>query len=416
LNIYPNISSQPCCTQLQLLSYLSNELGAQESAKVEHHFTNCALCSDAIDGLFSLSDEERKALMDNENPFVKEEIKPLQVGYKKNKIWKIASVLLLIMGVGFGMYQFNNRHDGHSIAKNENAVINNIETSKETSSETTIANIQNTEGAKIDATKDVVTNGATSTIKSASADCPPEMKKVIPTTIVAETEANKYKDFEKTLENKTVTVNENEEQKVEAKAIEKMVDKSTASNDDAFKKEEVAVKKEPSKNVLPAPVSSNLSNNNYLNNTANSGSATYTDGVATNTITSTKVMENVTIAKADKKKTASRAKADNDIVKQGTYDMDGKLSANETLNKPALDAIESRFNSKKYMDAIELAEAFLQTKAGAYNYKAMYYLAMSYSKINDTKKAREWMEKVARSNSEFAKSAKNMLADWNNGK
>jgi hypothetical protein len=97
-----NILSQQCCTALQLQQYVHGTLPAQELQHVEHHFTSCLLCSDAIDALMDWNKTETQQLFNNKNPFEKEEEVVLKIVHKKNNVLKIASAILLLFGIGLG--------------------------------------------------------------------------------------------------------------------------------------------------------------------------------------------------------------------------------------------------------------------------------------------------------------------------
>jgi hypothetical protein len=425
VNTKPNILTESCCTQMQLLSYLGNKLGAQESAKVEDHFTNCALCSDAIDGLFSLSADERKALMDNKNPFVKEEIKPLQVGYKKNRIWQIASVILLLIGVGLGINKWTENSEEHALAKNET-----VETTKnEIQSDGGVVTQNSTETVN-DADKKINEIKTIETItpaKQNANDCPPGTTPNAKTPAVSPAQmADKYKDFEaKADENdglKAEAVSEKVAIEESAKAIEKLPTEKPSEDamvNVAVEEKAIAIrKKESVKNVLPAPVISNMSNYNYTNNISNNASTTFT-GNATGSASAPanssptynwNTKEALTVVSGKKQKTAKRnekANVDDEVARKE----DKKISVSES-NELVLQSITNLYGNKKYNEAIAQAETFLQTKAGANNAKALYYMALSYASINNINTAIEKMKLVAKGKSEFAKLAVEKLKDW----
>ncbi|MCU0432898.1 MAG: tetratricopeptide repeat protein [Bacteroidia bacterium] len=58
---YPLLPQSPCLTEEQLLAYIDGKMSAAEQHEAELHITDCALCSDAIDG-WKLVKDRSKAL------------------------------------------------------------------------------------------------------------------------------------------------------------------------------------------------------------------------------------------------------------------------------------------------------------------------------------------------------------------
>ncbi|MCX8470764.1 MAG: hypothetical protein ORN55_03200, partial [Chitinophagaceae bacterium] len=107
MSTHLHISPNTCCTQRQLLGFLDGSLNAADVRDVELHFTDCQICSDALDGLCMLSADDRLELMNNKNPFTASSEQSLRVASKKNRIWQIAAAVFLLFGAGLAYQQWN---------------------------------------------------------------------------------------------------------------------------------------------------------------------------------------------------------------------------------------------------------------------------------------------------------------------
>jgi tetratricopeptide (TPR) repeat protein len=58
---YPLLPQSPCLTEEQLLAYIDGKMSAAEQHEAELHITDCAMCSDAVDG-WHLVKDRKKAL------------------------------------------------------------------------------------------------------------------------------------------------------------------------------------------------------------------------------------------------------------------------------------------------------------------------------------------------------------------
>ncbi|MGL4599349.1 MAG: anti-sigma factor family protein, partial [Bacteroidia bacterium] len=57
---YSKLPDEPCLTEAQLFAYLDEQLSPAEQHEAEHHLLDCAMCSDALEGLSML--QNRKAI------------------------------------------------------------------------------------------------------------------------------------------------------------------------------------------------------------------------------------------------------------------------------------------------------------------------------------------------------------------
>jgi hypothetical protein len=56
---YPLLPQSPCLTEEQLLAYIDGKMSAAEQHEAELHITDCALCSDAVDGWQLVKDRDK---------------------------------------------------------------------------------------------------------------------------------------------------------------------------------------------------------------------------------------------------------------------------------------------------------------------------------------------------------------------
>ncbi|MCA6362827.1 MAG: hypothetical protein IM638_07290 [Bacteroidetes bacterium] len=56
---YPLLPQSPCLTEEQLLAYIDGKMSAAEQHEAELHITDCAMCSDAVDGWHLVNDREK---------------------------------------------------------------------------------------------------------------------------------------------------------------------------------------------------------------------------------------------------------------------------------------------------------------------------------------------------------------------
>jgi hypothetical protein len=237
LNNINNIQS-PCLSQNQLLQYLDNNLDNASKRICEEHFTNCELCSDAIDALYYLSPQARKDLMNFDH---KQDAQALNVSYKRNKTWQIAASLLLLFGLGATtFYMLQPRHAQEiTLAKNESIVSDSIEL--------------NSNKPKLSASKTLAAE-----------------ETIIKKDIAPVEEKTKNTESEKNTDNSVIAKHEsplsNETPVIDAKKIEKMI--TTNSENDLA--------------VNPAPISNTAAT--VIDNQANKPSVAIGGGRAENTI------------------------------------------------------------------------------------------------------------------------------------
>lgn len=56
---YPLLPQSPCLTEEQLLAYIDGKMSAAEQYEAELHITDCAMCSDAVDGWLLVKNREK---------------------------------------------------------------------------------------------------------------------------------------------------------------------------------------------------------------------------------------------------------------------------------------------------------------------------------------------------------------------
>jgi hypothetical protein len=177
------------------------------------------------------------------------------------------------------------------------------------------------------------------------------------------------------------------------------------------------------KNIYPAPVVDN--NNNFNSNFAPTSNYTNTEQLSHGAY-QPKDTKGVTIGGARSKnatyvvdgiatKTVSK-KENKAPAMQGYTGMDGKLHSLQENTENELALIKSAFNNNNYDSVITSAEKFLQTKSGAYNTEAQYYLALSYDAKNNRAQAITIMMQLKNAKGKFGKLAKKQLLAWQEAK
>ncbi|MEP7263826.1 MAG: hypothetical protein ABI772_04985 [Bacteroidota bacterium] len=102
-----NIKISGCLTEEQLLLYIKNELSASEQREAELHLTDCELCSDALEGLKLIKNNDHttallKDLKHQVNKKLEGKVKSLPVS---SFWWQIAAILfVLFLGAGGYFY------------------------------------------------------------------------------------------------------------------------------------------------------------------------------------------------------------------------------------------------------------------------------------------------------------------------
>jgi hypothetical protein len=383
LNNSPNIlSHNACLSELQIINYLQQKCNANDCAIIEHHFTNCALCSDAIDGYSILSNDEiNKIIADLPKEFTPKKTveKPtFYIGWKR--VAAIASSLLVASVAGAWFY--NNVYHGHNtvaqnIAKNTISETKDLENIAITdSSSNTITNepqktiIQNTAPiAEIKTGKlnevSVVQNDVASAVASAP-QAPPTIQKIeVPTPAREEiVVANDEQLRNKNEEAKAAEV-DNTRYVTTEKATQAAVAQTKNLTEEVVAKKTAQVKKY--KEIYPSALANNYSNNNYNND---------------NNVSNGYVVPQQATAATSK---------------------DKYLSAN------TFDIALSNFNSKNYSTALPLFQKCIQENINAQ--EAEYKLALCYKYLNQESKATEIFLKISASKSKFKKAAAREIKD-----
>ncbi|RBL91612.1 anti-sigma factor family protein [Chitinophaga flava] len=104
-----------CPTQQQLLDYVQGKLSAEEQHEVEMHLTDCAFCSEALEGLATIKDKEKIPGWIREMKW--EVLKKLRKRYRSRRKTEsyislaviILSILFLLLAM-FWAYHFAIRH------------------------------------------------------------------------------------------------------------------------------------------------------------------------------------------------------------------------------------------------------------------------------------------------------------------
>jgi hypothetical protein len=407
LSTHLHISPNTCCTQRQLLGYLDGSLNPADARDVELHFTDCQICSDALDGLCMLSADDRLELMNNKNPFTASSEQSLRVASKKNRIWQIAAAVFLLFGAGLAYQQWKKHgpEDDKTLATVQQEPATPAEVQKEMPVPHAIEIDSVSKDANNPQDNDVK---FTPPISTNTVNCPPDP----PAPTVAA--INVQDDAKYLYENK-------------AEEDVAMKDKIVAANE--LKESEKVIISETKKpvasvkNIYPAPVVDN--NNNFNSNFAPTSNYTNTEQLSHGAY-QPKDTKGVTIGGARSKnatyvvdgiatKTVSK-KENKAPAMQGYTGMDGKLHSLQENTENELALIKSAFNNNNYDSVITSAEKFLQTKSGAYNTEAQYYLALSYDAKNNRAQAITIMMQLKNAKGKFGKLAKKQLLAWQEAK
>jgi hypothetical protein len=366
-----NILTQNCCTPMQLQKYLSNALPAIEAREVEEHFTACAMCSDAIDALSMLGVAEQNNLIQNENPFLKQNPSNLTISYKKSRILQIASAILLLVGIGFGaklLLQPSNEKTIATISKPSNITVDdNI-------AEKTIA----------DKEVNTIENKTADALPATAQSKQPESK---PTSNITTIDANSKADC---------ITDDAEKQRIAQYKLEKNKIVPPASAP------QPAVKV-----VEAAPIKDNY----FSNDEASKPSAD--KSIVAEEVAATKV---VVAAKAERKKTENYdVVVSNQSTEIGggraaktTYIVDGILKQPD--QKDITQQIISAYQQKKYANVIYKGNMYLASKNPAFVNTVTYYVGASYAATNDKENAIKMLQSID-SKSEFYKQAQQLLSD-----
>ncbi len=134
-NLNDILSHSACLSQGQLLQYLNNTLEQEEIRIVEEHVGDCMFCSDAFDGLSTLTQTEITALLSeiksNTETKIDEHLNAIQEederkliatqGGKGRKSWVAAAAILLLMfGGGAALFSYFNDHHQQEIQLAQN--------------------------------------------------------------------------------------------------------------------------------------------------------------------------------------------------------------------------------------------------------------------------------------------------------
>jgi hypothetical protein len=123
LNHLNTISNNECLSQKAIQKYCINKLQTDELRAVELHLTSCDMCSDAIEG-YMFSTEANALLNDSVlNPFLQSKPKSIFTHFLNNRVWLMASSLLLLVGMSYAIYKAQN---------NQSEIAGNLKTNTET--------------------------------------------------------------------------------------------------------------------------------------------------------------------------------------------------------------------------------------------------------------------------------------------
>jgi hypothetical protein len=124
LNEASNILATPCLQRVELINYLNGKLNADAMRTVEEHFSECDLCSHAIDVLYEMPQSEREALlMPANNPYThvaRTEHKLRFTKAHKQTMFAAVAGLAMLLGTVFIYLAFNRTTD-KQIARNAEA-------------------------------------------------------------------------------------------------------------------------------------------------------------------------------------------------------------------------------------------------------------------------------------------------------
>lgn len=105
-NIINIFSESPCLNQQQMMDYLGGRLSEEEKSAVEHHLSDCDLCSDALEGLTSIAHKEQiPVIVQQIHGQLRKELQSHHSRRKKLRSYAwlavVAIIILIILLVGF---------------------------------------------------------------------------------------------------------------------------------------------------------------------------------------------------------------------------------------------------------------------------------------------------------------------------
>jgi hypothetical protein len=393
-NILP---SDNCLTQDQIINYLNGTTTALENSAIEHHFTNCTLCSDAIDGLAALSHQERTAILKNiPNQFVPKTGTTMHIGWQR--IAAIASGLL-IASIAGAWYYNSIYNQPNVVAKVETTIPSTIETPSVNKPENIIVadntqpidsnvSIKNTRPTNTVTTGEVQQIGSsTLTGKVAEAPVTKQYKtdgvpisslsaptdEVVKANVAPRNDDVKYEAKEAT--EPPVIAKETEKLRNEDASYDKTVTATapagTIQNYNVEKnitKASKSIVQKKQKDIYPAAVQNNLNNGNYNYNDNNNQ------------------LENIQQAKAK------------------TY----TPVTTENKTNTAFEIANTAFKNKNYKAAIVYYKSCVANNLN--KDEAEYQLALSYKLNGDTQLADALFSKIANANTRFQKAASEALS------
>jgi hypothetical protein len=296
-NILP---TDNCLSQAQIINYLNGTTTALENVSIEHHFTNCDICSQAIDGFASLSNADRNEVLHALPKKFIPKAGTKNIGISWQRIAAIASGLL-IASVAGAWYYNNIYNNNNVVAQADTTMPSAIETPSINKTEA-ITITDNT--VPIDSNLTIKNTRPTTTVTAGNAQqvargtiakeivtTPQPIQKSVDGTPVrgyvnASDEAAKVADEPVTLSKNT------EEKQAEKPAIVKqettapklendrydnniLAPANTHSNnaDKAIAKVSKPISSKKQKDIYPSAIQNNVSNsnldNNYYNNNDN---------------------------------------------------------------------------------------------------------------------------------------------------
>lgn len=160
-NLENILSHSDCLTQEQMQSYLANALEKEQILQIENHITDCMFCSDALEGLQLVTDEESAAAIgelknhfdgllfaeDEEKeaaPLLGKKVAPepkltAKKGGRKIGLAAAAGLFFLIFGAGLAVFSYINNNTNwlkkaKTVATTKGDGSNDLSKSKETKS------------------------------------------------------------------------------------------------------------------------------------------------------------------------------------------------------------------------------------------------------------------------------------------
>jgi hypothetical protein len=394
-----------CLTQDQIVNYLNGATSAIDNIGIEQHFTNCELCSDAIDGLAILTHDQRIEILNNlPKQFIPKTGTTLRLGWQR--VAAIASGVLFasIAGAWYynSIYQQNN-----AVAKVETTIPSGIEIPSKGNKETIVADktVINTEVAptKIETPSVASKTPPTTTITTGKAQqinadgisnnnsgnyvySPTTDERNTVQSIKKTPEppsTNSYPLISELKKNENLESKKLEEQNYVSKPVatekykQEMPAASISASDLEIQDEaRVAATKsvnkisKKQKDIYPSALQNNTSNYNYDNNTV-------VDNNKANTNNQAPLKNNMALTEADKRNTA-------------------------------FDIANTAFKNKNYKAAIVYYKSCIANNLN--KDEAEYQLALSYKLNGDTQLADALFTKIKNANTRYKKAASEALS------